>query len=275
MRRDVLASILLSRREFEEVVALQQPVVADVAHLLDADPVTQLHQALMMLGRRREALQLLEQIREAFPGVYRARRARHFLCEGRPDEARAELDAFAPGWRDGSGPKAEQARSRVVQFAAIAAFLAPGSPLAEELARAVPEGKPPEGFVRALSARRAGRFEEAAALLRLVAKQTDSPGAFATYALGELEAAQGHQAEALAAMKRYQDHPDATGPAFSCETWPRSILISARALDALGRRQEARAAVDGLLSTWKGADSGQARLVEAKALRAKLAAAPK
>jgi tetratricopeptide (TPR) repeat protein len=274
MQRDVLARIHLQRREFSEVVALNQPGVADVSHMLDAEPVTYLHQALMLLGRWREALQVLEHLRVAFPADYRARRVRHFLCEGRPAEARAELDAFAPGWRGGTGPGADQARSRVVQFAAIAALLAPGSPLAEELARAV-RGKPPEGFVRGLGAGRAGRFEEAAALLEPVANQGEVPGALASYALGELEAARGHQAEALATMKRYQENPNATWPAFACVAWPRSIFVSAAALDALGRRDEARAKVDTLLDTWKSADPDLPLLAEARALRARLAAASK
>jgi len=273
MRRDVLAMILIQNRDFSEVVSLLGPVVGDGSRMLDAEPVTYLHQALMLLGRRKEALQVLEHLRVTFPADYRARRVRHFLCEGRPGEARAELDTFAPGWRGGTGPGADEARSRVVQFAAIAALLAPGSPLAEDLARAVPAGQPPEGIVRGLAARRAGRFEEAAALLQPVAKRTDSLGALATCSLGELEAAQGHQAEALAAMKQYQENIYATGPAFSCETWPRSILVSARALDALGRRDEARAKVNALLETWKHADPDLPLLAEARGMKARLATA--
>jgi len=59
-------------------------------------------------------------------------------------------------------------------------------------------------------------------------------------------------------------------------TYPASLLLQARSLDALGQRREARDALDRLMALWSAADPDLPHLAEAKALCRKLGcAAPK
>ncbi len=78
--------------------------------------------------------------------------------------------------------------------------------------------------------------------------------------LGEL----GRDREALEALGRLPLYLD---DAFGM---PRALLLSARSLERLGRRDEALRDVDELLALWKHADADLPELAEARALRGRL-----
>jgi hypothetical protein len=56
--------------------------------------------------------------------------------------------------------------------------------------------------------------------------------------------------------------------------YPRLALVRARAMEQLGRRADAIRELDGVLAFWKNADTDLPLLIEAKAMKAKLGAAP-
>ena len=111
---------------------------------------------------------------------------------------------------------------------------------------------------------RSGRLDEAAAALRPLSERTDDYRAAASFVLGVVEAARRHGAEALAALERFRG----TFASGYWKTWavPRGLLAEARALDALGRRAEARDRVASLLEAWKRGDADSPIMKEARAL---------
>jgi tetratricopeptide (TPR) repeat protein len=115
---------------------------------------------------------------------------------------------------------------------------------------------------------RSGKLDEAAAAFRPLAERKDEDRIIALYALGEVELARGRHAEALAAMERFRG--TFGGGYWKTWAWPRSLLVEARALDALGRRADAREKVRSLLEAWKRGDADAPILREAKALAEKL-----
>ena len=273
LSRDYLGTILLANRAFGEAEALVRPAVEGREPMFDHDPAYMLHSGVLAQGRWREALAAIEPIRTRFPRHYHRLRARQFLCEAQPDRARAALDRFAPGWADGDG--AQESRALIGQQIPMASVLAPRSQLTAALIRAVPASAGGPELDWALAAWRTGRADEAVTLLRPIGARSDLYQPLALYLVGELEAARDRHAEALAAMEAYQAHRDAAVVFISCRAWPRSLLVAASALEALGRRDEARARVDTLLDAWKRADADLPLLAQAKAMRARLATASK
>jgi tetratricopeptide (TPR) repeat protein len=139
---------------------------------------------------------------------------------------------------------------------------------AAETARSIEPGSPAEGLYRGMAAWRTGKLDEAAAAFRPLAERKDEDRIIALYALGEVELARGRHAEALAAMERFRG--TFGGGYWKTWAWPRSLLVEARALDALGRRADAREKVRSLLEAWKRGDADAPILKEAKALAEKL-----
>jgi len=69
-------------------------------------------------------------------------------------------------------------------------------------------------------------------------------------------------------MPIFPPHQDVAG--FRAALWPRSLLLRARAREATGDREAARADVARLLELWKDADREAPDVVEARALAARL-----
>ncbi|HEX9186014.1 MAG TPA: tetratricopeptide repeat protein, partial [Vicinamibacteria bacterium] len=269
--RGTLCEILLHRGAFAEVEALLGPVVADRNRTRRerGHATGQYSAALALQGRRREALQALDALREmpmAAP-AYHETRMLHFVGDGALDRARAELDEMLRARREAGDDVKAEAKKFQDRMAAVA-VLAGDLPRGAEMARSIEPGSPAEALYRGMVARRTGRPDEAAAAFRSLVDRQDEFRIIALYALGDVEAARGRHAEALAAMEKFR----ATfgGGYWKTWAWPRSLLVEARALDALGRRADARERVRSLLEAWKRGDADAPILKEAKALAEKL-----
>jgi tetratricopeptide (TPR) repeat protein/predicted Ser/Thr protein kinase len=268
--RGILGEILLHRGAFAEVEALAKPVLADAGRSKKerAQAAGLYACALALQGRRREALQALEALREmphAAPG-YRETRMQHFLGDGALDKARAELEAFVAAVRvEGKGDD-KKWKETLPALTAVVGDLAG----AAELARALDPGSPAAALWRGTAAWRTGKLDEAAAALRPLSEREDEYRILSSYLLGVVEAARGHPAEALAAAERFRGMVAFGGGYWQTWARPRSLLVEARALDALGRRADARDRVNQLLDAWKRGDRDAPILVEARALAEKL-----
>ncbi len=236
-------------------------VEAEARRLLapDVPPRLQLagHALLIRLrtfqGRNREAVRLLE----AIPGPVR---------DSSPESARA----LAVGALTVSGADAErlwvEARDWGNRHMA-AVHLAYSGDLAHaaELARGLGAGSDRELYEGIVAWRR-GQLEAAAGRLRSATRRGANTRPLALWALAEVLAELGRHGEALEAVR--------AGRPFSRSTQlllhPRSLLLEARALERLGRRDEARARADELLALWKDADPDLPALGEARALRGRL-----
>lgn len=265
--RGALVEILLHRRAFAEAEALLRPVLADRGRSQKARAyaASQYAAALSLQGRRREALQALEPMREIPNGEasYHGIRALHFLGDGALDKARAELAAALASQGDLKG---EDKKAR--EMAALALADAGDLEGAAALARSLEPGSPPEALYRAMVAMRSGRPDDAVAALKPLSERSDEYRSFALYLLGEAEGARGHYAEAVAAMEKFQG--TFGGGYWKTWAWPRSLLAEARALDALGRRAEAREKVGSLLEAWKRGDPDSPIMKEARGLADRL-----
>ena len=270
--RGVLSEILLYRGAFAEVEALARQAMGDPGlSKKERAQATGLYAcALSLEGRRREALRALEGLRDvplAAPS-YHEMRMHHFLGDGALDKARVELAAFAAAVRAQGEPRHDDKKFRE-RLPALSAAVGDLEGAAAQ-ARSLEPGSPAEALYRGVAAWRSGRLDESAAALRPLSERGDDIRIFATFLLGEVEGARGHAAEALAAAERFRGMV-AFGSGY-WQTWarPRSLLVEARALDALGRRAEARDRVNQLLDAWKRGDRDAPILVEARALAEKL-----
>ncbi len=123
--------------------------------------------------------------------------------------------------------------------------------------------------------RREGAAAALPALRRLARADPRAPAALPPEApawmAAECAAEAGGDEAALADLRRFQRFHFPLG---FWRAWalPRSYLLEAQLLAGLGRRAEAVAALDRLEALWRRADPGQAPLLKARALRARLAA---
>jgi tetratricopeptide (TPR) repeat protein/predicted Ser/Thr protein kinase len=266
--RGTLSDILLHRGAFAEVEALVRPVVADGGRSKKerAHAAGLYAAALSLQGRRREALQALEVMRDMphAAGTYHETRMLHFLGDGALDRARAELEAAVRAVQAENRSDDKKWKERLPALTAAVGDLEG----AAVLARSLEPGSPAEMLYRGVAAWRSGRLDEAAAALKPLSERGDDNRIFPLYILGELEVARGHDAESLEALERFRG--TFGGGYWKTWAWPRSLLTEARALDALGRRPEARDKVRALLETWKRGDADDPILREAKALAEKL-----
>ena len=274
--RGTLVQILLHRGAFAEAEALLKPVVADrnrskpipaASTLRDrAAAAAQYAAALSLQGRRREALQALELMRDiphAAPS-YHETRMLHFLGDGALDKARAEMEALTRAAQADSKSEDKKRREMGAAMAAAVGDLEG----AAALARSLDPGSPAAALYRGVAAWRSRRPDDAVAALGSLSSRSDEYRVIALYLLGEVEGARGHHAEALAAMERFQG---TFGSGYwKTWAWPRSLLVEARALEALGRRADAREKVRVLLEAWRRGDRDTPIYREAKALAERL-----
>lgn len=223
---------------------------------------------LYLAGRRREAGALLDpplppdapDLDRWIAGVRRVWRQ----AERREGAAIARFARETAGW----------SRTKAASLAPVLAYCGEVE-LALELAPDM-DGQP--GTRRLLDAIVTWRREGAAAALPELRAMAGGEGVFITAVLPPeapawLAAECAAEAEpggaALADVRRFQRIYRPLGP-WRAWAHPRSLLLEARLLAGLGRREEARAALDRLDALWSRADRGLPLLAEARALRRRI-----
>src|SRR4051812_33193898 len=94
----------------------------------------------------------------------------------------------------------------------------------------------------------------------------------AAFFLGEVLAGAGRHEEAIRSFRAFRRWPEwDNNPQQIGHAYPLSLYREAVSLERLGRGAESMATVDRLLALWKGADADLPALVEARALRSRLA----
>ena len=214
-------------------------------------------------GRRAAGLGVLDQLnrrpgeRDSFASVHFVR-ALHFAGDGDAPRVWAEAKAL-----QADDPR--MAGSLAVQLARLGDMVH-----ARELAALLGPGTSNHELYLAMVEAQEGHGAQARARLRAVEVRNPQPlgGIAPAFLRGELAAAEGLDAEAVEALRSFQGlYPVGYWRSWA---WPRSLLLVARSLDRLGRREEARAEFDRFLSLWRSADAGLPSLAEARALRARL-----
>jgi hypothetical protein len=143
---------------------------------------------------------------------------------------------------------------------------------ADALAKELKVGSVPADLHRAVDAWKRGSPTKAIPLLREVIARTDDGGA--TRYLGEILCEGEQPAQGAALLEKWLGrYPSAVNLGMFVFR-PRVLIHLAKCQDRLGRRPEARATVQRFLSEWNRADPGLPLLAEAKAMQARLAAAP-
>ena len=128
-------------------------------------------------------------------------------------------------------------------------------------------------LVRMAEARARGQPDEARSIAAALYSPRDLSQGLPLYA-AEWALAEGRAREAVARASQSLDmpifppHTDVAG--FRAALWPRSLLLRARAHQAAGDRDAARADLDRLLETWRGADREAPDVALARRLRAQL-----
>jgi eukaryotic-like serine/threonine-protein kinase len=187
-------------------------------------------------------------------------RALHFAGAG--DAARLWAEALALRALD-----AHAAASLALQLARLGDLAR-----ARELAVNLVPGSASQELYLALVDAANGRGAQARARLQALESANPLPreGMAPAFLLGELAAAEGLDAEAVEALRRYLQ----LYPVGYWQSWayPRSLFLLARSLERLGKRDEARVEVDRLRRLWAHAEAGLPGLAEARALRARLGA---
>ena len=254
-----LSDGLLFAGRFEEAEAEGRTLLApEMAPEWQLEGYHQLMKVRAIQGRHRELLRLLDEIPASVRASHLARyheTAAVVLANTGGDAGRLWLEARSWG------------NTKV-----SALLLAQAGDLAHaaELSRELPPGAQ-RAFYEGLVAWRRG--DRAAAASRLQAATVGAPWKMSrrvwlslAAVLGEL----GRDREALEALDRYRGESTLELPyAFGM---PRALLLSARSLERVGRRDEALRDVERLLALWKQADADLPELAEARALRARLVA---
>ena len=221
-------------------------------------------------GRPGEAARLFEPARDVAPGTpsYLNPRAT-LLAVGRPGN---EAPAAAEELRN--GPDVILKAGELALYGDLAG--------AAKAAQALPAGSPPEVHHRTVRAAVERRWEEAvpalrsalAALKEIDVGKGDARWVWLTEArllLGQALVEIGEPAEAVEVL-RPVDFIGLCSPQAAAQV-PGMLVARARAYGKLGRPAEALKDVDRLLGLWKDAEPGLPLHAEAKAMRARLAAA--
>lgn len=217
-------------------------------------------------GRFEAGRRELDALRAALPGLRSEAsdlglRVDYLAGAGDVSALREDLAALR-----GLDPRAAAGHAPVVAWLGDAA-------LAAELARPLPAGAPLARAHAAVAAFRRGEREEALSALRALSEETPfSVWRIApVFLYGVLAAEAGRDEAAVDALRRFEA---LYLPRMLWRSWalPLALLRRAQAEERLGRSGDARATVERLLGAWRGAEEGDAVLLEARALRARLAA---
>jgi tetratricopeptide (TPR) repeat protein len=208
----------------------------------------------------RAALDAIRDESSAYPAYATSVRLAARIAAGPPAEIRLEADRLA-GMGDAS--------ASVVGESAAAVAWAGEAAAARRLAGRLRPGSPDAALYRAVAAWREGRLAEALPELRRLAATHASSGArLDAYLLGEASLEAGRAEEAAAALRRFQRLW--VPLRWMGWSYPRSLLLLARAEAALGHRDQARRAAAELASIWRRADPDYPPLAELRALEARL-----
>jgi tetratricopeptide (TPR) repeat protein len=252
-----LARALASTGDYQ---ALEAAIPAD-AEQMPVGTAFWLAHARSAQGRRAAGLAVLDQLshrpgeRDLIASVHFVR-ALHFAGDEDAPRVWAEAKALQADDPRMAGSLAVQlARlGDMVHARQLAAFLGPGTSN-HELYLAMVEAQE-------------GHGAQARARLRAVeARNPQPPGGISpAFLRGELAAAAGLDAEAVEALRSFQGlYPLGYWRSWA---WPRSLLLVARSLERMGRREEARVELDRFFRLWRPADAGLPSLAEATVLRA-------
>jgi tetratricopeptide (TPR) repeat protein len=258
--RDALAESLLLAGRYGEAEILVRASAAPAASALSRRVTAgTLVAALAYLGRRREALQVLDELPQALEekhGEKRGIRLELLLGDGPTEANLREARALA----ESGGPKARE-------HLALPLVLLGDLDAAARLADGLPP--PLRRQYDAALAWKKGDRGRALSILRELSKTSDfnlrGPSLFL---VARIAAEEGRAEEVVQAVEALRRTP---GGAWRTWGWPHALLLEARAQDRLGERGKARAAVDEVLAMWKDADPDLPMLAEARAMRGRLA----
>jgi hypothetical protein len=156
----------------------------------------------------------------------------------------------------------------LVRATAAAVAWAGEAGVAARLAAALVPGSPDAALHRAAADFRAGRREEGLGALRTLAAGHASGSAFLEgYLLGAASLEAGRPGDAARALRGFQRM---NVPLAWMWAHARSLLLLARAEEALGRRGEARAVADRLARYWADAEPEDPLTMELRDLRERL-----
>jgi tetratricopeptide (TPR) repeat protein len=258
--RTALAEALLLAGRYGEAEALVRAYAAPTASVLNRRASTgPLVAALAFQGRRREALQIVDDFPEA-------------LEEKHGEKRSARLELLL-----GDGPT-------VVNLREARALAASGSPKAQEMA-ALPllalgdlegaarmaKGLPPlkrRQYEAALAWKKGDRARSLSMLRELVKVPDLDVRGPSLFLLAKVAAEEGRDDEVVQAVEKLRVTPGGTWRTWA---WPHALLLAAKAHDRVGERGKARAAVDEVLAMWKDADADLPFLAEARSMRGRLA----
>jgi tetratricopeptide (TPR) repeat protein len=205
-------------------------------------------------GRHREALRLLDEI----PAAVRA-----------ASQESAQRLAVGVLTFYGADPERLWLESRRwgSQLAAFHLAYAGDLAHASELARGLGSG-PDRDLYEGLVAWRRGQPDAAVRRLRSATRPGANTRSLASVFLAGVLSELGRDEDALDALRVAWRH--SPNLVIQLLLHPRTLLIAARSLERLGRRDEALARIDELLALWKDADPDLPALAEARALRGRL-----
>ncbi len=221
-------------------------------------------------GRRRQGLERFDALvrdlgEEAADALFHSFRAHYLAGDGGP----------GPVWEEARGLLATDPNAAAAHAVSLA-YLG-DLEHAAELAVHLRPGSPREQTYQAVVVWQRGERGEALRRLREIAARSPFDADFGiapAYLHGELAARAGADAESVEALLDFQT---LFLPTMMWRSWayPRSQVLAAASLERLGRHAEALEQVDRFLAHWQGADPRLPLLKEARALRARLAPAPR
>jgi tetratricopeptide (TPR) repeat protein len=263
-----LADALVAAGRLDEAEPL---VRAAAAREGDGIAHSRLASFLLLQGRRREALAVMEANRAAAQGprerFYAAARDSYRRADERDAGALRRLAASAPADQPdlAGGVAPLLAYAGDVEAALELAPSCPGQPEATLLVEGLVAWRR-QGAVAALPSLRALAEGDPGGLGQALA-----PPEAIFWLHAECAAEAAPDEEALRALRRFQRAWRPLGP-WRAWAHPRSLLLEARLLEGLGRRAEAGTALARLEALWARADPGQPLLADLRALRRRLGA---
>lgn len=278
-----LVSFLASHRRVAEAEGLARRALASLRPAAppseedakrEREQTDALSNVLALQGRWREAREIKLGRAVAGPRDLAFQLMGFALGTRRPEDARAAVEAVRAAGVD----REPTAAAQMALALALAGDLAGADQLAAQ-ARASPRWlsvqEPLRVFVDAARARIAGRLDDAEASARALLEKTSivEAGYWTRVILGEWSAQRGRPGPAVEYLQQALATPwrPDTGAWFWLQ--PRAIYFLAASYEQLGDRARAREHVEALLALWEHADPDAPLLAEARALRARVAAA--